>query len=92
MWASGPAESERDMTTEPGGSNPHQEPCLKCGEETSVGSIFYSDRDVAQLPDGTRGYLCSECVQHLRASGHIEGQSDMRGAEVNVIGLTGGWM
>jgi len=80
------------MIIDPDESNPHKEPCLKCGEETAVGSIFYSDRDAAKLPDGTRGYLCSECVQRLRASGHIEGQSDMRGAEINVIGLTGGWL
>ena len=56
-----------------------------------MGSIFYSDRDAAQLPDGTRGYLCSECVKRLRASGHIEGQSDLRGAENSIISLTGGW-
>jgi hypothetical protein len=57
-----------------------------------VGSIFFSARSPAKLPDGTRGYLCSECIQRLRASGHVEEQSDMRGAEINVIGLTGGWL
>ena len=82
---------ERDMIIEPGESNPHEEPCLSCGEETSVGSIFYSDRHAAQLPDGTRGHVCSECVKRIRASGHHEGQSDLRGAENSVISLTGGW-
>jgi hypothetical protein len=56
-----------------------------------VGSIFYSDRHPVQLPDGTRGLPCSECVKRLRASGHHEGQSDLRGAESSVISLTGGW-
>ncbi len=56
-----------------------------------MGSIFYSDRHPVQLPDGTRGLPCSECVKRLRASGHHEGQSDLRGAESSVISLTGGW-
>ena len=79
------------MIIDPGESSPHEEPCVKCGEETAIGSVFFSDLHAAQLPDGTRGYLCSECVKRLRASGHIEGQSDMRGAENSVISLTGGW-
>ena len=33
-------------------SNPHEEPCLKCGEETAIGSVFYSDRREVQLKDG----------------------------------------
>jgi hypothetical protein len=80
------------MIKEPGETNPHEEPCLKCGEGTSVGTIWYSDRREAQLPDGTRGYLCSECVKRLRAAGHPEVQSDLRGAENSVISLTGGWL
>lgn len=45
------------------------EPCLACGEETAVGSVFYSDRHTAERTDGTRSYLCSLCDAHLRASG-----------------------
>jgi hypothetical protein len=45
----------------------------------------------AQLPDGTRGYLCSECVKRLRAKGYYEGLSDERGVEGSVITLAQGW-
>jgi hypothetical protein len=79
------------MIIDPDESNPHVEPCLGCGEETAVGSIFYSDRRDAELPDGTRVYLCSECVKRIRATGHHEGLSDERMAEVSVIGLAQGW-
>ena len=51
------------MIIDPDELNPHQEPCLMCGEETAVGSVFFSDRHAAQRPDGTRGFLCSECVR-----------------------------
>ena len=71
--------------------NPHQEPCLGCGEETAVGSVFYSDRREAVAPDGTRGYLCSECVRTLREKGHHEGLSESRSVEGSVIVLAQGW-
>jgi hypothetical protein len=54
--------------------------------------MFFSARSAARLPDGTLGYLCPECVRRLRSSGHVDEQSDMRGAEINVVGLTGGWL
>ena len=37
-----------------------REPGASCGEETSIGSVFYSDRRVIDAEDG-RSYLCSEC-------------------------------
>lgn len=49
--------------------NVHAEPCLECGEETAVGSYFFSDRDEVELPNGTRGYLCSECANRIRTAG-----------------------
>jgi hypothetical protein len=68
-------------------ANPHAEPCLICGEETAVGSVFYSDRSDARLPDGTPGYLCSECVRNLRSKGHHEGFSEGRSVEGSSIAL-----
>jgi hypothetical protein len=79
------------MIIEPDGVNPHEEPCLSCGEETAVGSVFYSDRNAAQLPDGTRGYLCSACVQRIRAKGLPVEQTAGRGVERSVIVLAQGW-
>ena len=76
---------ERDL------ANPHEEPCVSCGEETAVGSIFYSDRNKAQLPDGTSGFLCSACVQRIRSKGHAVEQTTGRGVERSVIVLTQGW-
>jgi hypothetical protein len=79
------------MIIDPNESNPHQEPCLSCGEETAMGGSFYSDRHAAELPDGTRGFLCSECVKRIRAGGHHEDRTDARGVEGSVIVLAQGW-
>jgi CRISPR/Cas system-associated protein Cas10 (large subunit of type III CRISPR-Cas system) len=79
------------MTKDPDEANKHDEPCLSCGEETAVGSFFYSDRHEAQLPDGTRGFLCSECVKRVRAHGHEEARTDELGVERSVIVLAQGW-
>ena len=79
------------MTIDPNESNPHEEPCLSCGEETAVGSVFFSDRSAAKLPDGTPGFLCSECVRRIRAAGHIEVTGDARDVEVSVVTLAQGW-
>jgi hypothetical protein len=70
------------MIIDPDAVNPHEEPCLSCGEETAVGSVFYSDRNAAQLPDGTRGYLCSACVRRIRAKGLPMEQTAGRGGAV----------
>ena len=79
------------MNIPPSEANPHKEPCLSCGEETAAGSVFFSDRKAAELPDGTRGYLCSECVRRMREAGHVVEKTDERGVLVSVINLTGGW-
>ena len=75
------------MIIEPEMVNPHAEPCLVCGEETAIGSVFFSDRRDAELPDGKRGYLCSECIRQMRAHGHHEGMSAGRLVEGSVIVL-----
>ena len=73
-------------------ANSDAERCLSCEEDTSVGSIFFSDRHTAELKDGTRGYLCSDCARKIRSKGHHEGVSAGRMVEVNSIGVVGsGW-
>jgi hypothetical protein len=47
---------------------PATEPCLACGEETAVGSIFFSDRHGVEQSDGTRTYLCTLCDARIRSS------------------------
>lgn len=43
--------------------------CVGCGEETAVGSIFYSDRRPIIATDGRRTYLCTLCDARIRSSG-----------------------
>ena len=65
-----------------------EEPCIGCGEETAIGSVFFSDRKVVQDPDGTRAYLCSSCVARIRAAGHHEALNNATSVgEVAMIGL-----
>jgi hypothetical protein len=59
-------------------ANQHVEPCLGCGEETAIGSVFFSDRKVIEDPDGTRAYLCSLCIGRIRSAGHHEELTDVR--------------
>jgi hypothetical protein len=40
------------------------EPCVSCGEDTSIGSVFYSDRLVNRDGGGLR-YLCSLCARQV---------------------------
>jgi hypothetical protein len=44
------------------------EPCASCGEETAVGSVFFSDR--MRIPGGGQpdAFLCGSCRARIRAS------------------------
>jgi hypothetical protein len=44
------------------------ETCTGCGEPTSVGSVFYSDRHVFRRSDGTDAFLCPSCDARIRAT------------------------
>ena len=57
--------------------NPHEEPCVSCGDETAIGSIFYSDRHTVENPDGTRAYLCPACIARIRSAGYQEDLNDL---------------
>jgi hypothetical protein len=48
------------------------ERCLSCGEDTSIGSVFYSDRLVDRHVGEAR-YLCSLCAR--RAMGLRKGRA-----------------
>ena len=45
-----------------------QEPCARCGEETAVGSVFFSDR--VKIPRHGRpdAFLCGLCDAQIRAA------------------------
>jgi len=49
-------------------TNGPSEPCLVCGEETAVGSVFYSDRWTVTRHDSSPGYLCSLCGARVGSS------------------------
>lgn len=42
-----------------------EEPCLGCGQETAVGSVFFSDRREITISDGTRRF-CARSVRRGR--------------------------
>jgi hypothetical protein len=44
------------------------EPCVGCGEETVVGSVFFSDRHTVEHANGAQTYLCTLCDAHIRSS------------------------
>ena len=51
------------------------EPCVSCGEDTSIGSVFYSDRLVDR--DGREPhYLCSLCAQRALEPRKTSGMTD----------------
>ena len=52
----------------PGTTASAKEPCLACGEETAVGSVFYSDRLAVTRDDTLSDYLCSLCNARVRSS------------------------
>ena len=45
-----------------------QEPCISCGEETAVGSVFFSDR--LRIPRDGRpdAFVCGLCDARIRGS------------------------
>jgi hypothetical protein len=44
------------------------EPCLSCGEETAVGSVFFSDRLTIPRRGGADVFLCPMCEMRIRSS------------------------
>jgi hypothetical protein len=54
----------------------HQtEPCVSCGEDTSAGSPFFSDRLVDRT-NGEARFMCSLCVQLARGSREFHPMTD----------------
>jgi hypothetical protein len=72
--------------------NPHQEPCLSCGEETAIGSIYFSDRHEATGPDGQKVFLCSDCLARWRSRATGESMSDRHVLQAILAGVQMGGM
>jgi hypothetical protein len=45
----------------------HSEPCAVCGEDTAVGSVFFTDR--VKIHEGPDVFVCALCEARIRASG-----------------------
>jgi len=82
--------------TDPPVSNA-EEPCVGCGEETAVGSFFFSDRRDIIRSDGARVFLCSDCQAraHRARNGEALTDADLRtiaenGTMIGVGFLDGG--
>jgi hypothetical protein len=57
------------VSGETGGSKT-DEACAGCGEETAIGSVFYSDRRLIEPKPGRTAFLCTLCDQRIASSGH----------------------
>jgi hypothetical protein len=57
------------------------EPRVSCGEDTSIGSAFYSDR-LVNRDDGESGYLCSCAHGVLWTVAHGRGMPDAQRREL----------
>ena len=57
-----------------------EEPCLACGQETAIGSMFFSDRRETDISDGTRVYMCSDCqaMAHRARKGQPLSDEELR--------------
>ena len=75
------------------GREPPSEPCLNCGEETAIGSAFFSDRTRIELGGGQWAYLCSLCDSSLRASrkGRPLTDDEVRNLVKNGTAIALGW-
>jgi hypothetical protein len=43
-----------------------RDPCAVCGEDTSVGTVFFSDRQTIELEDGSFTFACVLCFGRAR--------------------------
>jgi hypothetical protein len=74
----------RDAST---GALSAKEPCAVCGEETVVGSLFYSDRHVVEHAIGGRTYLCTLCDERVRSIWPGKRPTDQEMREVDPNGM-----
>ena len=79
------------MIIDPDESNPHDEPCRVCGEETAIGSVFFSDRREGKAPDGTKIYVCSECIRRLVPHDHQVDVNDPDSLTLMLGAAAGQW-
>jgi hypothetical protein len=79
--------------TEPPVSNA-EEPCVGCGEETAVGSFFFSDRRDISRSDGARVFLCSDCQAraHRARKGEALTDADLRTIADNGMMIGAGFL
>jgi len=63
------------------------EPCAVCGEETAIGSLFYSDRHTVEHTVGGRTYLCTLCDERVRAAWPGKRPTDQEMREIDPNGM-----
>jgi hypothetical protein len=64
-----------------------KEPCAVCGEETAIGSLFYSDRHTVEHTVGGRTYLCTLCDERVRSAWPGKRPTDQEMREIDPNGL-----
>ncbi len=65
------------------------EPCKVCGEETGVGSPFFSDRRTLTQADGGHFHVCSACQQRLGSNGRQRLTDAELDRAITTMGLAG---
>ena len=71
-----------------------REACAGCGEETAIGSAFYSDRRQIDLKDGGHAFICPGCDQRIAASrrGSRMSEDELRQAiKMGSIAMIAAW-
>ena len=56
------------MLKHPQPASSAHEPCASCGEETAVGSVFFTDRMTLPRQGHPDAFLCGLCNARIRAS------------------------
>ena len=71
-----------------------EEPCMACGQETAIGSMFFSDRRETAISDGTRAYLCSDCqaMAHRARKGQPLTDDELRTIAKNGLVIGAGFL
>jgi len=75
---------------QPTGAMSVREPCADCGEDTAVGSVFYSDRTMLKSADGLRTYRCALCEARRRGSSHKPRSTDEDTSAATTVVFLGG--
>lgn len=68
------------------------EPCSSCGEDTAIGTPFYSNRRVLDANGPNRRFVCSLCVQRTTQKRRRRPMTEEERQELERSAATGGFV